>query len=662
MTLISVSNASVEFGATTLFKDISFTVGEGDRWGIVGRNGTGKTTLFKLITGAQRPATGAIAKNPNLKISMLDQHRDFEGATTVWEAAAGPFADLLALEQSLADQANRLGESSTERDMDRYSRDLERFEREGGYTFAPRVDAVLHGLGFDPVEARTQELAHLSGGERGRVGLARQLVSPADVLLLDEPTNHLDLDTTRWLESYLITETNKTILLVSHDRAFLAAVVDHVLHFEGETATSYNAGYEEFVRQRMERRLAMQRAYDKQARVISSEQDYIARNLAGQNSKQAKGRRKRLERVGRLSSPVGESGSMGLRLETSARGGDQVVVAKNVSISIEDRVLIRGLSSVVNRGDRLGIIAPNGAGKSTFLKTLVGDREPASGTLTVGGSITVAYYRQDMAQVPSDKTLYNVISDMRPAWERGMVFGHLGRFGFSGDETARTAATLSGGERARVALAMMMLSKANLLMLDEPTNHLDVESIEALEDAVEGYEGTVILVSHDRALLRALCTRVWVVHETHVTDFGGSFAEWEVASEEREHAAKVSAEEDEALRRVHEKQKTRRKESEREKEKGSGRASSSGGGGGIGAGGFSERDLKRRAEQCESRVGEMEAKVAKLTHELEDPELYATSKGTARAVGLGKELDLARAELDRALEEWASAVEGVAVR
>ncbi len=579
---------------------------------------------------------------------MLDQHRDFQGATTVWEAAAGPFAELLALEQSLTDQANRLGESSTERDMDRYSRDLERFEREGGYTFAPRVDAVLHGLGFDPVEARTQQLVHLSGGERGRVGLARQLVSPADLLLLDEPTNHLDLDTTRWLESYLI-ETDKTILLVSHDRAFLAAVVDHVLHFEGDTATPYNAGYEEFVRQRLERRLAMQRAFNKQSKVIASEQDYIARNIAGQNTKQAKGRRKRLERVARLSSPVGENGSMGLRLETSERGGDQVVVAKNVSISIDDRVLIRGLTSVVNRGDRLGILAPNGAGKSTFLKTLVGDRAPASGTLSVGGSITFAYYRQDMAQVPADKTLYNVISDMRPAWERGMVFGHLGRFGFSGDETARTAATLSGGERARVALAMMMLSRANLLMLDEPTNHLDVESIEALEDAIESYEGTVILVSHDRALLRALCTRVWVVHETHVTDFGGSFAEWEVASEEREHAARVNAEEEEALRRVHEKQKTRRRENERDKEKSNDRAA-----------GGSPRDLKRRAEQSESLVGELEARVAKLTHELEDPELYATPKGTATASKLGKELDRARAELDRALEEWASAAAGVA--
>ncbi len=643
MTLISVSNASVEFGANTLFKDITFTVAEGERWGIVGRNGTGKTTLFKLITGVQKPTNGAVAKSPTLGISVLDQHRDFEGASTVWEAAAGPFAELLALEKSLADQANRLGElgeACTQKDLDRYSRDLERFDREGGYTFAPRVDAVLHGLGFDPVESRTQPLVHLSGGERGRVGLARQLVSPAEVLLLDEPTNHLDLDTTAWLESYL-RETAKTVLLVSHDRAFLAEVVDHVLHFEAGTATPYACGYEEFVRQRAERRLAAQRAFSKQSRVISEEQEYIRRNLAGQNSKQAKGRRKRLDRVARLSPPPGESGTMALRLHAQERGGDQVVVAEHVTVKVEDRTLISDLNAVVNRTERLGIVGPNGAGKSTFLKTLIGDRAPAAGVLKMGGSITVEYYRQDMTQVPGDKTLYNVISDMRPQWERGLIYGHLGRFGFSGDETSRTAATLSGGERARVALAMMMLSRANLLIFDEPTNHLDVESIEAIEDAIEGYDGTVILVSHDRALLRALCTRVWVLHETRVTDFPGTFAEWEVASEEREHAARVNAEEEEGLRRVHEKQKTRRRESDEEKER------------------ASKRNVKRSAEEAEANVEQLEGQVAALTKTLEDPALYADQAGTARAVKLGKDLDRLRRELDRALERWNSLIESV---
>lgn len=636
MTLISVSNAAVEFGANTLFKDITFTVAQGERWGIIGRNGTGKTTLFKLITGLQRPTDGAVAKSPTLGISVLDQHRDFEGASTVWEAAAGPFAELLALEKSLADQANRLaelGEACTQRDLDRYSRDLERFEREGGYTFAPRVDAVLHGLGFDPTESRSRLLEHLSGGERGRVGLARQLVSPADVLLLDEPTNHLDLDTTAWLESYL-RETDKTILLISHDRAFLAEVVDHVLHFEAGTATPYACGYEEFVRLRAERRLAAQRAFSKQARVLSEEEDYIRRNIAGQNSKQAKGRRKRLERVARLSPPPGESGSMALRLQVQERGGDQVVVADHVTIAIGERVLLRDLTAVVTRAERLGIVGPNGAGKSTFLKTLIGDRAPQSGTLRMGGSISVEYYRQDMAQVPTDKTLYDVISDMRPQWERGLVYGHLGRFGFSGEETARTAATLSGGERARIALAMMMLSRANLLIFDEPTNHLDVESIEAIEDAIESYEGTVILVSHDRALLRALCNRVWVLHGTHVTDFPGTFAEWEVASEERAHAARVSAEEEENVRRLQEKQKTRRRESERDRDR------------------VTRRNVKRNAEEAERRVEELEGQVAALTKTLEDPELYGSSDGTARAVALGRELDRVRRDLDQAIGEW----------
>ena len=643
MTLISVSNLAVEFGANTLFKDITFTVAAGERWGIVGRNGTGKTTLFKAITGVQRPTSGAVAKSPTLQISVLDQHRDFDGAVTVWEAAAGPFAELLSLERSLADQANRmaeLGEACGEKELNRYSRDLERFEREGGYTFAPKVDAVLHGLGFDPVISRTRSLSELSGGERGRVGLARQLVSPADVLLLDEPTNHLDLETTRWLEQYL-SETDKTVLLVSHDRAFLAAVVDHVLHFEGMTATPYNAGYEEFVRQRAERRLTQQRAFEKQSKVIAEEQDYIRRNIAGQNSKQAKGRRKRLDRVARLSPPIGADGSMALRLEVRERGGDQVAIADHVKIGIGDRVLIDDLTAVVNRGDRLGIVGPNGAGKSTFLKTLIGERETQGGELRIGGSISAAYYRQDLAQVPADKTLYDVISDLRPAWERGLVYGHLGRFGFSGEESQRTAATLSGGERARVALAMIMLTRANLLVFDEPTNHLDVESIEALEDAVEQYDGTVILVSHDRALLRALCTRVWVLHDTHVTDFPGSFAEWEVASEEREHAARVAAEEEESLRRLQEKQKTRRKESDRERAQ------------------ADTREAKRRAESLEARVESLEARVADLTRELENPSLYTTDAGTARAVLLGKDLDRAKRELDRAMEEWTAAVEAV---
>jgi ATP-binding cassette, subfamily F, member 3 len=643
MTLISLSNVGMEFGASRIFRDVTLTVGDGDRWGILGRNGTGKTTLFRIMLGEQQPTEGAVARRPNTRMAVLDQHRDFGNVTTVWEAGAGEFAHLLALEKSLGEQADALAHA-TEATMDkvlaRYDRDLERFEREGGYTFAPKVDAILEGLGFDAAKARTQPLEHLSGGERGRLGLARQLASSADMLLLDEPTNHLDLETTKWLEDYLIT-SNKTIVVISHDRAFLANVVDHVLHFEAGSAFAYTGSYESFVQQREERRLTQQRAYEKQAKVIADKEDYIRRNLAGQNTRQAKGKRKILARTPRLSPPPGAEGSMALSLEFTERGGDQVVVAKDVAVAVDDRTLIEKFTATIQRNEVVGLIGPNGSGKSTFLRSLVGDREPARGELRMGASTISAYYRQDMAQVPTDRTLYDIIHDLKPAWERRMVQGHLGRFGFSGDEAQRRADTLSGGERARAALAMMVLSRANFLLLDEPTNHLDVESIEALEDALQAYQGTILLVSHDRALLRALTTRVWVLHERHVTDFPGSFLEWEEVTQEREHAAAVAAQEEESLRRVHEKQATRRNQQQSSKGK------------------DNKYAAKQKADAAEKRVEELEAKVAAITHQLEDPELYIRSDGAARAVALGKDLDKLRRQLDAAIEEWTKMTEAV---
>jgi ATP-binding cassette subfamily F protein 3 len=292
----------------------------------------------------------------------------------------------------------------------------------------------------------------------------------------------------------------------------------------------------------------------------------------------------------------------------------------------------------------MGLVGPNGAGKSTLLRTIVGDLPPARGGARLGSGITVAYYRQDMAQVPLDQPLYQIIADLRPMWERRMVQGHLGRFGFSGDEAQRIAGTLSGGERSRVALAMLMLTHANLLVLDEPTNHLDVESIEALEDALTEYEGTVLLVSHDRALLRGIVDGVWVLHEQKITEFDGSFAEWEAVSEERRRAAEVAASEAEALRRVHEKQKLQSRQA----------ASSRGDDG--------KRELRRVSRQLEAverQVATLESRVGSLTATLNDPSLYGTPEGVEQAHRASAELEEARRELDAALEEWTSLTERV---
>jgi ATP-binding cassette, subfamily F, member 3 len=337
-----------------------------------------------------------------------------------------------------------------------------------------------------------------------------------------------------------------------------------------------------------------------------------------------------------LSAPIGDEGTMALRLEIAERGGDQVAVAEDLTIAVQDRTLIEDFDGRIMRGDRLGIIGPNGSGKSTLLKTLVGERDPQGGALRVGSSIHVAYYDQQLGQVPLDKPLFDVINELRPQWERRMIQGHLGRFGFSGDEAQRKAGTLSGGERARVALAMLMLTHANLLVLDEPTNHLDVETIEVLEDAIEGYEGTVILVSHDRAMLRALATKVWVLHERHITEFDGTFAEWEIVSEERAHAAEVRAAEEVAFRRVEEKKRTARRDE---------RAASA-----------DPRKALRRARElaaaAERDVDTLEETVARLTRTLDDPGLYTRPGGVEEAYRLGAELDAVRVKLDHALAVW----------
>ncbi len=634
MTLISFADVGVAFGATTLLKDVSFTITRGERWGIIGRNGAGKSTLFQIITGKLQPSKGAIARQPGLKVSLLDQHRDFGAATTVWEAAAAAYLPLIAIEKELAVLAEQLG-SGDEALLDRYGRLQEKFMHEGGYDFPARVDKVLQGLAFDAVAARNQLLTGLSGGERGRVGLAAQLAAPAELLLLDEPTNHLDLETTRWLQTYL-GELGETVIVISHDRAFLDETVDHVLHVTGGTTHAYSGGYSAFVSQREERMLTFQRQLDKQQKFIAKEEEYIRRHLAGVNSAQAKGRRSKLGRLPRLSPPPGESDAMTLRLEIGDRGGDRVLHTDKLRVAIGDRVLLEDVTLTAMRADVIALVGPNGAGKSTLLATILGAREATAGAATVGGSVDAAWYRQDLGQLPLERTIYEAIQDVRPLWGRGHIQGHLGAFGFSGDTVMRVIHTLSGGERARVALALIMLRRANLLVLDEPTNHLDVESIEALEDAIDDYEGTVILVSHDRAFLRELATRVWSFDGTRLRDFDGPFVEWEVAEAERR--ARLASDSAAAAqgRRAQEKAAVQKLKGADDKDANA------------------KKQAKKAAEDAEREVMRLEERVRQVQRKLEDGDLYDGSPERAREAGrLEKELGAAQRLLDDAMTSWA---------
>ena len=644
MTLIAASGLAVVFGSDTLIENVTFTVAAGDRWGVVGRNGSGKSTLMQLVTGARLPDRGSVARAQGLRIAVMDQYRDFGDAVTVWDAAARGFDHLFELERDLARQTEAMGaagEAVTEAMLDRYSHDLERFEHAGGYVASSRVDAVLEGLGFEPIDARTRDVATLSGGERGRLALAGQLAAPADLLILDEPTNHLDIATARWLEGYL-KSIDEAVMLISHDRAFLNAVADHMLHLEAGSAVAYDVGYAGFVAQRAERRAAAARAFRKQDSKIAAEEDFIRRNIAGGNSAQAKGRRRRLERVPRLSPPAGEEGTMSVAFTAGDRGGDQVLVAEKVAMSVEGRELLKPWSGILRRGDVIGLIGPNGAGKSTLLRTLLGERKAEGGVVRLMPASQVAYYRQDLSDVDPSSTLYDLIAIRRALWTRGQIQGHLGRFGFSGDSVLRRAGSLSGGERARVALALMMLAEANVLVFDEPTNHLDVESIEALEDAIAEYEGTVLLVSHDRALLETLTTRIWSFDDAVLTDYPGNFAEWELEATARK-AAKVA---DAKVAAGRQQTAAAKAGARLHAAPPSGNEASA----------SRRRSSERAVEEAEAQVARHEAELAGLEASLADPALYAQADGATAARTLTAARDAEQRQLDAAMAAWEAAI------
>ena len=638
MAFLTLADVSVSFGGNTVLNKLSLTLTKGERWGVVGRNGAGKTTVFRLLTGDLDPTTGTVNRAPGLRVALLDQHREFDDAASVWDAAASGYGEVIAIGLKLDRLAlwlEELGANATEADAVRYSRTLEQYTHLGGYDFHARVNAVLQGLGFNPEEAKGRPLCTLSGGERGRVGLAAQLAAPADLRLLDEPTNHLDLDTTRWLANYL-RDLGETVVVISHDRAFLDETVGRVLHVHAGTAASYRGSYSEFVVQRAERDLTDRRAASKQQTFIKKEEEYIRRNIAGQKTKQAQSRRRNLSKMPRLSAPPSDEQSMVLRLEAGQRGGDRVVDIEHLDVSMGTRKLLEDVCVTARRGDVIALLGANGTGKTTLLATILGAHSPTRGEARLGASVTPAWYRQDLAGVPLDRKIFDIIYDLRPQWTRGQVQGHLGAFQFSGDEVLRITNSLSGGERSRVALAMITLARANLLVLDEPTNHLDVEGIEVFEDAIESYKGTVILVSHDRAFLRELATRVWSIADGRLEDYDAPFVDWEIKQEERARALAASL-----ASAVDKQPAPTKRRPPRPPDPARQR-----------------RNALNAVKAAEGEVEKAEHAVAALEADLADGDLYdGTAEGNLRAAELGRALKEARAALDETMSTWSDAVE-----
>ena len=426
---------------------------------------------------------------------------------------------MTALEARLAQPA------SSAADLQRYGTLLEEFNARQGYTMAARVEATLLGLGFRPTDLHTP-VRHLSGGQKNMGALARVLLQEPDLLLLDEPSNHLDIAATEWLEGALRVYRG-TVVVISHDRYFLDRVVDEIMELDQHCLQRYMGNYSSYVMARAARLEQQRKAYEQQQGEIRRQEEFIRRNMAGQNTKQAQSRQKALERLERVEKPTTDNQRMQLRFTTHQRESHEVIVGRQVWKSYGARTVLRGLSCTIYRGEKIGLMGPNGAGKSTFLRLLMGHEAPEQGTLRLGQNVTAAYYDQEMRHLNPQNTILDEVWQVEPWKMVGDMRAYLGRFLFSGDEVFQTVGTLSGGEKSRVALAKLMLSTANLLVLDEPTNHLDIPAREVLEQALAAYPGTLLIVSHDRYFLNRIISRLLYLRDGTCTSYEGNYADYQ---------------------------------------------------------------------------------------------------------------------------------------
>jgi ATP-binding cassette subfamily F protein 3 len=507
--LFRLSDVYKSYGVQDVLRGASLQVNPGEHVGLVGRNGAGKSTIFRLVRADEAPDRGDVVRARGVKLGLLDQHVHFKPGATVHESALAAFGRLQQIEHELHELEHRMADAGDELEkiLERYSDLQHEFELEGGFEYAAKAEAILQGLGFDR-DMWSLETGKLSGGQQNRLGLACLLLAAPDVLLLDEPTNHLDVNAVEWLEEFL-QEYQSAYVIISHDRYFLDRCCRRIIDLENGRASNYAGNYSDYLVEREERREAQQRAYDNQQHLIAKTEEFIRRNIAGQKTKQAKSRRKMLERLERLDAVRPDQSSGDFRLQAIERTGTHVLTVNELSIGYPGKLLASDISFILRRGECLGIIGPNGSGKTTFLKTILNKLNALEGETRWGAKVQIGYYAQQLDDLDERN---EIIMELRrvapPSATAGELRSFLAKFLFTGDDVYKHVRDLSGGEKGRLALAKLIYSRVNVLVLDEPTNHLDIPSREALEEALSAYEGTIVTISHDRYFLDRVATQI----------------------------------------------------------------------------------------------------------------------------------------------------------
>ncbi|EAD7214114.1 ABC-F type ribosomal protection protein [Listeria monocytogenes] len=640
MILLQVQQISKFFGAEVILDNIKLEVKTGDRIALVGRNGAGKSTLLKIIAGKMSYDGGTISKPKSVEIGYLAQNTGLESSKTIWDEMLSVFDSLRKMEADLRKMELRLGEPALYNDPEKYQALMtdydtlqHTFKEIGGYTYEAEIRSVLNGLRFYPEDYEV-EIASLSGGQKTRLALAKLLLAKQDILVLDEPTNHLDIETLAWLETYL-QNYHGSLLIVSHDRYFLDKVVNQVYEISRTKIDHYKGNYSSFVSQKQAKLEQMWKEFDKQQKQIAKLEDFVARNIVrASTTKRAQSRRKQLEKMDVLGRPQGDEKAAHFGFQFEKQTGKDVLMVDQLSIGYaKDKRIASNLTFEMKRQDSLALVGPNGIGKSTLLKTLIRDIPALSGEFHFGAGVKIGYYDQEQAKLTSNKTVLMELWDDYPELNEVNVRTTLGNFLFSDDDVLKNVQSLSGGEKARLALAKLTLLEANVLILDEPTNHLDIESKEVLEAALIDFEGTILFVSHDRYFINRIASKIVELAPEKATVFLGDYDYYQEKLAEAKELARLDAEDRRKKGEQVEATASVRKlnyQEEKEQQK-------------------LLRQRKRKLEEVEKAMEATDEKIAELEHQLTEPEVFQNHE---KALEITQELDAVKTNGEKLMEEW----------
>ena len=522
MAIITLNSVRKSFGVFQILDEVSFLIGNDEKAALVGPNGSGKTTLLRLIAGMDEPDSGTINILPGTSIGYMRQDSELIGNEALLDEVSNASVDIKHLEKELRrlESAMSVTEGDEMNDLlAEYGEVQHEFERLGGYSFDAEIKATLSGLGLGP-DHWEKPVSVLSGGQKTRAALAKLLLQKPDVLLLDEPTNHLDIEATEWLEDFL-RDFPGAVLIVSHDRYFLDRVVTKIIDLHEACTRSYSGNYSSYVKQKEEVMRHMAENFDRQQQEVKKLEDFIARYHFGERHKEAESRKKKLAKMIRLRKPKAQD-KIRVKIDSATTSGHIVMDIQDVGKSFGSQTLFTGLNLLVENGDRIAFVGPNGAGKTTLLRMILGDEEPSVGTISLGYGVDIGYFAQDLGDLDPDNTVLEEILEAEDLTS-GAARSVLARFLFTGEDVFKSVAKLSGGERNRLILAKLMLQHPNVLVLDEPTNHLDIDSRQALDQAVQDFDGTVILTSHDRYLLNSVATRIVEINYGTARVYDGNY-------------------------------------------------------------------------------------------------------------------------------------------